>query len=201
MTYKDVHFRLASGYEWGKGLDEKKSNAFSEEITSLFKQAGWDIKEPKYSSSCLNATKEKNRIYLHPIDLSGEILEDLIPEVEKILSQGNTFKHVRTDVYRDLIDMEDSEYQVYLESKRNEIELDLLEGFKTKRKNLYITNWIAIIERVKEKYRLERIQNHIGRSSSDPEWRYVEKVFGDLKEQGKFVIAETKHGKGYRTAA
>jgi hypothetical protein len=199
MNYRNVHFRLDSGYEWGKGLDKELSEKFHDEINTLFKEAGWEIKNPKFFSSCPEAVKEKNRLYLHPMDASGEVQEDLIPEVEKILSKGTTFKFRNTDVYETLLDMSDDEYQQYLESKRSYIEADILALFKTKRKNLFVTNTSAVIQKVKEKYRIQRIQEHIGRSSCNLEWKYVGEVFEDMVSQGKFDTANTKHGTGYRT--
>lgn len=199
MNYRNVHFRLDSGYEWGRGLDKELSEKFHDEINTLFKEAGWEIKEPEFSSACPEAFKGKNRLYLHPMDASGEVQEDMIPEVEKILSKGTTFKFRNTDVYETLLDMSDDEYQQYLESKRSYIEADILALFKTKRKNLFVTNTSAVIQKVKEKYRIQRIQEHIGRSSDNLEWRYVDKVFRDMVKQGRFDTAETKSGIGYRT--
>jgi hypothetical protein len=199
MNYRNVHFRLDSGYEWGKGMDQEQSEKFHKEINTLFKEAGWEIKNPKFSSSCPEAVKEKNRLYLHPMDASGEVQEDLIPEVENILSKGTTFKFKNTDIYETLLDMSDDEYQQYLESKRSYIEADILALFKTKRKNLFVTNTSAVIQKVKEKYRIQRIQEHIGRSSDNLEWRYVDKVFRDMVNRDKFETAETKYGIGYRT--
>ena len=199
MNYRNVHFRLDSGYEWGKGLDKELSENFHDEINNLFIEAGWEIREPKFSSACPNAVNGKNRLYLHPIDASGEVREDLIPEVENILSKGTTFKFRKTDIYEVLFDMSDEEYQHYLEGKRGQIEDDLLTLFKTKRKNLFVANTSAAIEKTKEKYRIQRVSEHMGRSSSDLEWRYVDKVFRDMVKQGRFDTAETKSGIGYRT--
>ncbi len=199
MNYKNVYFRLESGYQWGKGMDQNASDAFHNELNELFINAGWEIKEKEFSCSCPEAFKDKNRLYLHPQSASGELQEDLIPEVEKILSKGTTFKHYKTDVYETLFNMSDEEYQKILEGQEKEIRKDLLEGFKTKRSNLFITSSWAVIERVKEKYHIQRIQQHLGRSSDNLEWKYVGEIFNKMIEEGCFVTAETKNGKGFRT--
>ena len=199
VKYKDIHFRIDSGYQFGRGFDETKSAAFNEEITKLFIDAGWSVKQPTSRGTCATVNKEKNRLYLHPTDVSGELETTLIPEVENILSNATTFSHYKTDVYQELADMSDEEYREHLDSKRENIEQDLIEMFKTKRRNLYIASWFAVVERVKEKYRIARITNHIGRTSDDIEWIYVENVFKELVERNAIITAETKNGKGYRT--
>ena len=199
MNYRNIYFRLEAGYKWGSGMDEKDSIAFHNELNQLFKDAGWAIKESKYNSHCPEAVKDKNRLYLHPMDASGELQEDLIPEVEQILSKGTTFKHYHTDIYEILYDMSDKEYLKILEGQEKEIRKDILEGFKTKRSNLYIASSFTVIERVKEKYRIQRIQAHMGRSSDNLEWKYVGELFNKMIEEGRFITAETKNGKGYRT--
>jgi hypothetical protein len=199
MEYRDIHFRLESGYKWGEGMEQNQSESFHEEIDRLFTEAGWEIKEKKFSSSCSEAWKCKSRLYLHPMDASGEVAVDLIPEVEQILSKGTTFKHYHTDDYREVFDMSDEEYVKYLDDNKENIRQDLINGFRTKRSNLYITYTFSVIEKIKEKYHIGRLRNHIGRSSDDIEWRYTESVFKELIESNVFVIAETKHGIGYRT--
>lgn len=199
MEYRDIHFRLESGYAWGKGMEEEKLNAFHKEIADLFVAEGWKIEKPKYSSSCETAYKGKSRLYLHPMEASGEVEVNLIPEVERILSKGTTFKHYHTDNYRELHDMSDKEYAEYLQNNKENIKRDLLNGFKTNRSNLYITAWSSIITRVKEKYHIDRLTNHITRSSSDLEWMFTEQIFKELIESGEIAKAETKKGIGYRT--
>lgn len=199
MKYIDIHFRLESGYKWGSGLDEDKSNAFHVEIYNLFSEAGWKISGKKYDNSCYEAWMGKSRLYLHPMDASGEVAVDLIPKVENILSKGTTFKHYRTDNYRELFDMTDDEYIKYLNDNRENIKHDLINGFRTKRSNLYVTYTLNVIEKVKEKYHIDRLKNHIGRSSNDIEWRYTEDMFKELVDNNVFITADTKHGLGYRT--
>jgi hypothetical protein len=74
----------------------------------------------------------------------------------------------------------------------------LLKCFTTKRKNLFAAPH-AIIESVKEKYRVPRITNYIGRSSSDLEWVFVKRVFDELVNEGKLCSVNTRHGIAYRT--
>lgn len=201
MDYRSIHFRLESGYKWGEGMEENKTNDFYDDITNLFKSCGWEIKGKRSFSSCPVVTKDKNSLYLHPMDASGELQEDLITEVEEILSKGKTFTHFQTNICEILYDMSDEEYQKYLDENKNQIESDILNAFKTKRKNLYVVQSNAVISNIKEKYHIQRIKEHICRSSDDIEWRYVSKIFNQLVNDNKIIVAKTKGGNGYRTAA
>lgn len=195
MTYRNVYFRLNSGYM----TEHENTKAFFEDITKLFISNGWEIEEEKYSCSCPTVRKDKNRLYLHPQSASGEVEEDMIPDIEHILSYGTEFKHYHTDTYEILYDMTDDEYRTVLDSKRDKIKKDLLECFKTKRKNLFVTDTCAVVMSVKERYHIPRLQAHLGRSSSDIEWGYVGDALQELIDAGAFETAETKHGTGFRT--
>lgn len=43
--YTDTYFRIESGYEWGRGMSEEKTETFFAEIRSLFSQNGFTIEE------------------------------------------------------------------------------------------------------------------------------------------------------------
>jgi hypothetical protein len=199
MSYRNIYFRLDTGYKWGKGLEENQTLNFYKDITSLFKESGWEVIEAK-RHICPDVFKGKNHLYLHPMEASGELQEELISEVENILNKGKTFKYFHTDVYEVLQDMDDKEYQTYLESKKADIETVIMESFKTKRKNLFITDKCSILDKIKEKYRIARVQKHMGRSSDDLEWIYVYKIFENMVDSGCLMTANTKYGTGYRTA-
>jgi hypothetical protein len=189
---------LKAGYKWGSGMSKETSIAFHNELNQLFINAGWEIKENR--SSCPEAWKGKNNLYLHPMNASGVVQEDLIPEVEKILSTGKTFEHYHTDVYDIIYDMTDEEYTDRLNCQKDDIRRDLLEAFKTKRCNLYITNTGGVISNVKQKYYIKRLSRCMVQSSNDIEWAYVANLFNEMVDEGCFVTANTKSGIGYRTA-
>lgn len=49
--YKHVYFRLDSGYVWGEGMGQSKTEKFYSDILSLFEAEGWTIKEPYHQGS------------------------------------------------------------------------------------------------------------------------------------------------------
>ena len=116
------------------------------------------------------------------------------------MSSSNIFKFEKTDIYEDVFDITDEEYINILKSKQNEIEQDILAVYKTKRKNLYITDTWTPLNKVLDKYRIKRLSNYSGViSSSNIDVRYITEVFENLVKQNKIVTANTKHGIGYRT--
>ena len=186
MKFVDIHFFIDSGYQWGKGLAADKIQAFDKEIVGLFLAAGWEIKEKRLSGASSTVVLGKNKLYLHPMEASGELDEELVEVVEAILEQGKTFKRTETRIVGNLVDLSDEEYLAQLEAKRDEIEAALLVACKTKRKNSY-TSAHSVVEAVKERYHIQRLVAHIGRSGNDVEWKYVEQVYKDLKDSGKIV--------------
>lgn len=204
-NYKQVYFRIdAPSYyksKYGVGFENQEDKKlFFKTITEIFLNDGWEIKKEKYNSGCPTVTKEKQELYLHPQELSGVVKEENIFYIEKLISNSDLFKFEKTDIYEDVFDLTDDEYIKILESKRSEIEKDLLEIYKTKRSNLYITNTVPL-SRVLDKYRIKRLSQYIGvYSNNNIDWQYIEGMLKDLVNQKKIVTADTKHGMGYRTA-
>lgn len=143
------------------------------------------------SGSSSTVVLGKNRLYLHPMEVSGELDATLVKFVEAILGQGKTFKPTGTRVIGKLVALSDEDYVAQLEAKRKEIEDALLVACKTKRKNQFVVGR-NVVEDVKEKYHVQRLVAHIGRCGSDVEWQYVEQVYKDLVSDGKIVIHPEK---------
>ena len=110
--YTDTYFRIESGYEWGRGMSEEKTEAFFAEIRSLFSQNGFTIEERKYGG-CPDVVLDKTRLYCHPQELSGPVRKELIGRIEKILTQGTTFQYLRTDTYGEVLDLTEEEELAY----------------------------------------------------------------------------------------
>lgn len=201
--YRNVHFRIDSGYKWGsgwQGCSSESIEGFNKEIQQIFIDAGWTITLARFSSSCPNAIKGKSKLYLHPMEVGGAVEIGLIKEVEQILSNGQFFVYQETYIYGVLHDMSDEEYYAYLEAKKSDIENEIINQFKTKRKNLYITATWKPLENIREKFRVKRIDCNIGRASSDIELLYINELFIALLADGKIIESKTKSGVGYRTA-
>lgn len=205
-NYKNVYFRIHTPMyynpKYGVGFTTPgDADLFHKSITELFLNDGWEIKKERINISCCNTmTKDKQELYLHPQSVSGVVLEENIPHIEQLLSNSSIFKFEKTDIYEDVFDITDEEYINTLKSKQNEIEQDILAVYKTKRKNLYITDTWTPLNKVLDKYRIKRLSNYSGViSSSNIDAQYITELFENLVKQNKIVTANTKHGIGYRT--
>ncbi len=203
MNYKRVYFRINTpSYRTnGIGFQDQDGKRFDDEAVQVFLNDGWDIKKKRTDNGCCSTvTKDKQELYLHPDHFSGVVVEDIIPHIEQIIKGGSLFEPRWTDVYDEVFDITDEEYMELLQSKRTEIEQDLLEKFQTKRSNLYITSSWSIVDNVLSKYRIKRLTHYVGvYSSSNADCQFIAKIFDDLVNAGKIVTAQTKNGTGYRT--
>lgn len=182
MRYIDIHYKIDSGYMWGSGMPAEKMQAFEAEIRELFTGAGWTIGRD-WAGASLEARSGKSRLYLHPMDISGELAVELIAPVYELLDKAKTFSIIEVLKLDELVDLSDEEYLVQLESKKVEIEGALLSAFSTRRKNQFVSV-PQVVEQVKERYHIQRLTSHIGRSSLDVEWKFVERIVAELREKG-----------------
>ena len=197
MPYQEMYFYLDSDYKHGRGYSSPEAKeAFCSEINRLFTEAGWEIRTGSGSGACDSAVKGKQDLYLHPMMVSGVMLKDEVGAVEQILRNGTTFRLREIRGFDEYQDMEDDDYRVWLESKHDEIEAAILEKYRTKRKNLYVTGYTA--SSIAKPFEIKRIQS--AHKSGDIAELYVGQLVQELIERGKLVTAETRHGTGIRTA-
>lgn len=197
MPYQNVYFYLNSEYKHGRGWScPEAGEAFRSDINRLFTDAGWEIRSGQSSGCADSAIKGMQELYLHPMMASGVILQDEIPAIENILRGGSTFtlREVRGfEIYQD---MSDEDYQTYLDSKRDEMTAAILEHFRTKRKNLYITGYSA--DKISAPYVIKRVQSK--EKYGDKAELLVSQLIQELIEGGQLVTAQTRNGQGIRTA-
>ena len=197
MPYQEMYFYLDSDYKHGRGYSSPEAGeAFHSEINRLFAEDGWEIRPGGVSGSCDSAVKGKQDLYLHPMMVSGVMLQKEVGAVEQILQNGTTFRLREVRGFDEYWDMEDVEYRAYLESKHDEIDAAILERYQTKRRNLYITGYTT--SSIAKLFEIKRIQS--AHKSGDMAEMYVGQLIQELIESGKLVTAETRHGTGIRTA-
>ena len=202
--FKRVYFRIntPSYYKakYGVGFENNQDrDIFHDTIKDLFLNDGWEFKKEKINGGCATVIKDKQELYLHPQEVTGVVITDNIPYIENLLNNNKVFKFEKTDIYEDVFDITDEEYLNLLESKKQDIEQDIRELFKTKRSNLYITGTFAL-ERIVDKYRIKRLSHHVGvYSNSNIDWVFIEDIFSQLVLNQQIITAKTKNGTGYRT--
>lgn len=197
--YKHVYFRLESGYQWGSGMEQDKTEKFYSDILALFEADGWTISEPYRSGSGATVTNGNSSLYIHPQAVSGYVTEDLIPAVSAALQHGCTFRHYATAIYETAYNWTAQQYRGYLNSKRGDINAALLEVFKTPRRNLYKFDYNALPV-VISKFHVQRLDGQNGHCTGDITEQVIREMFTALVNTGRIDKGETSRGTAYRTA-
>jgi len=201
MIYKKVYFRLdRNGYSGSGWTNETYAKRFKDEIVGLFQSDGWEwinSGERDDSGFCPEVKKDMQELYLHPQAISGVVLADNIPHIESLLGTARSFRHYHTDIYEDYVLMTDEEYRGHLEEQREAIVEDVLEQFRTKRRDLYITGF-NLLDNINAKYRIKRV----GKQSQhyDLGASFISDIFNKLLAKGLIVTANTRKGTGFRAA-
>jgi len=196
--YQKINFYIDSQYQWGHGFpDSVSESSFHQEARQFFQAAGWKVSSGRLSGESDTATKGKQSLYLHPMEFSGVILTEEVPELKHILSSAKTFRLRSVGQFEIYQDMSDQDYAEYLESCRTEIIEDILANYRTKRKNQFIVN-CNMAEKIGQEYRILRVNSpdHIG----DKAYMYVGKLIEELIADGRLRTGATKKGLGIRTA-
>ena len=139
-------------------------------------------------------------LYIHPQSVSGVMAKNKIKPIAEALDACETAAIRWVDLYEDISTMTNEEFLSQLENRTEEIKKDMLEAFKTKRRNLYIVPsfWSGPVSRLSDKYTIRRRSCESGEDGVC--FSFISSVFAKLVEAGEIVEAETKHGTGYRTA-
>jgi len=199
MGYRKVYFRIRSKYAYGSGWadDAEAANAFREESRRLFQEGGWTIQPGKADrGECDTAVKGQQDLYLHPMNFSGVVSEDEIPEIEAMLERASTFRCDGTDRYEKYLDLSDEEYWALLKSRKDEIVAAILERYKTKRRNLYKVGEAAM--GIAAQFTVHRLCDKEGNHNKAN--LYVGQLIDELIADGRLLTARTKRGTGVRTA-
>lgn len=195
MGYRKVYFRIKSGYEASVGwAEDQAAEQFKADTRRLFQEAGWTL-HLGGNGVCDTVTKGRQELYLHPMNFSGVIQEESIPELETLMSGAHYFQCYATDRYEEYLDMSDDEYLDLLESKREDIVSSLLDMCRTKRRNLFKTGPVAgsvayqfSVHRLCDKQNTNSLAN-----------RFVSEVMEQLVAEGRLITAHTRQGEGVRT--
>lgn len=199
MKYFKVYFRIKSAYQGYSGFEnDEQSKAFHAEVAATFASDNWEITPGQSGCYSDTAKKEKQELYLHPMNFSGVIREDNIEHLRILLSADTlqSFHCYHVDLYNEYKDMTDDEYLSLLHTREQEIETALLTSCQTKRKNLYAVG--DVVGMVSDKFSVPRLGQ---RDGLDEEHIVVREVFNRLTRTGAIEVSQTKYGEGYRTTA
>lgn len=136
--YIKTYFRISYGYEMGRGMDEQKYGLFKSEVKNIFEPLGFEICKGNISGSSDTANRNKESLYLHPMNFSGLIIEQSIKEIEMaIKSSGLILTCI--DTYEIVYDTGAEFLQSQLQEAKNIIREEIFDKYKTTRRTTYIT--------------------------------------------------------------
>lgn len=185
VVYRKVYYRIkCPAYQFDRGfLSEQGEAAFKEESRSLFQRDGWELLPERSSGASDTFTRGKERLYLHPMSYSGEVLEENISAVERLLASAKTFSCYATDLYESYLDLSPQSLRESLEAQREEIAADLLEAFRTPQRNQYHYDGKPLRQMIK-KYGVLLIDERdlTGKTAGN----VVSGIFFDLVKRKKF---------------
>ena len=198
--YCEGHFRIeCPSYMQGKYPcnfdDDKDRVSFRKEVRTIMEDLGWHFSN---DYDC-EPTKEKSHLYIHPQDISGEMLKKEVRQLAEAFENNQTFYLRWVDIYDTVLDITDEEYNTYLETKKDEIIKIVLKNSVTKRTNkyFYIYNVAKIVA---DKIRLIRIGDNDGRNYGvGYTAKYIIEVIDGLIKDGYLVKAEQNNNTYIRT--
>lgn len=193
MGYIKTRFKISNSYSSNKGWTNKQEEEkFNEEIRAIFESMGWTVDKNLY---CARLHYEK--LNLHPLSFSGVVMEESIALIKEKLAAATTFKFCSVQTFDRYYVMTDTEYLLKLRAMREDMIIDILKGFKTKRADQFVMDSESVYRKMEKKYRIPRIGNE---EMEDPIFSGIYRnLFGILLSRGELVEKVTKNGKGYRT--
>jgi len=135
--YIKTYFRINCGYEMRRGMDEQKYELLKYEIKNIFEPLGFKICQGEIYGSSDTAYRNKESLYLHPMNFSGYILEPTINEIEAAI-KASGLNLTGIDTYEILYDEDADFLQSQLQAAKNEIREEIFDNYKTTRKAHYV---------------------------------------------------------------
>lgn len=199
QQYRKVYYRInCPAYQFDRGFLSKEGEAaFKEETRRLFHEDGWELLPERVSGASDTFIRGKERLYLHPMNFSGEVKIGNISAIEALLSTAKTFSCYAVDQYDAYLELSPEELRLTLEAKKGQIAADLLEAFKTPHRNNFHYGG-APLDQVKRKYATLLIdeRDHAIHTCH----KVVNEIFLELVRQGKILSRTRRYRAGFRTA-
>lgn len=193
--YVKVYFRMETkGYTYPSfSFTEEDRKAFDVDLLEVFTSLGWKCKKEAYSGSCSTWIKEKQHLYLHPQNFSGEVLKNEVKKIAEAIEKRNTFYLRWVDLYETVYDMTDQEYEDALSLKDEKIRNTILEKCKTTRTSKFY--YIADVTRCfSDRFGIKQIGKE---KCSGIVMGHIEKIIETMIKEGYLVSA--RDGKMIRT--
>lgn len=159
-----------------------------EECEAFYTEAIKALESIGFSMQQSYAVREKEKLHLHPQNISGEVLKNHVKEIAEALSERQTFTIRWVDLYETRYDLTNEEYEPLLESKDTSIKAAILNSCKTKRWNQYYR--IADVStKLAKQFRIPRV----GKREEEQTAVHIRGLIKGLIEAG-YLIMVTEDG-------
>lgn len=180
--YVKVYFNIDTPtYDYNNGWETEERETWDKESSELISSFG--IMED--SGYKVNNGKEKCAyLYAHPQQISGVILKNDVKKVAEAISNMELSSIRWVDLHETVYDISDSEYEEYLNGKKNQIRKELFEKSATTRTNKFYAVF-DVARNIANIVRLNRLGLNDGRNyGSGQTIEYILKVADEMITEG-----------------
>ena len=178
--YVKVYFNIDTPtYDYSNGWETEEREAWDKESSELISSLG--IME---GCGCDAEKKKCAYLYVHPQQISGVILKNDVKKVAEAISNMELSSIRWVDLHETVYDISDSEYEEYLNGKRDEIRKELFEKSATTRINKYYAAF-DVARSIANIVRLNRLGLNDGRNyGSGQTVEHILKVADEMITEG-----------------
>lgn len=206
-TYVKTYFRVECGYVWGKGIDKGPLHAFYNEVKELLGEIGFTVYREagqEMLGACLEMARGKEKLYCHPMSLSGPVLVAQIEPIKAQLVKAKHFRFRMVDTYETGIDYTREELEQVLASGMNELRYMIYLAFCTPRVNQYLNELAAhdtlhMSCGVGERFGQQVVMAFEGSEHRRMVAAAVNTMFQSMINDGYLVVLEQENKKFYRS--
>lgn len=180
--YVKVYFNIDTPtYDYNNGWETEERDAWDKESSELISFFG--IMEDSGYKVC-NGKEKCAYLYAHPQQISGVILKNDVKKVAEAISNMELSSIRWVDLHETVYDISDSEYEEYLNGKKNQIRKELFEKSATTRTNKFYAAF-DVARNIANIVRLNRLGLNDGRNyGSGQTIEYILKVADEMITEG-----------------
>lgn len=194
--YVNVYFNIDTPtYDYCNGWEINEREAWRTEASKLIASFGI-LEDSGYKVE--NGKEKCAYLYAHPQQISGVILKNDVKKVAEAISNMKLSSIRWVDLHETVYDISDSEYEAYLDKKKDEIRKLLFEKSATTRANKYYAAF-DVARNIAGKVRLNRLGQNDGKNyGSGQTIAYILKVVEEMIDAGYLKCFEQNNMKYIR---
>lgn len=180
--YVKVYFNIDTPtYDYNNGWETENREAWDKESSELISSFGI-MEDSGYKVD--NGKEKCAYLYANPQQISGVILKNDVKKVAEAISNMELSSIRWVDLHETVYDISDSEYEEYLDGKKNQIRKELFEKSATTRTNKFYAAF-DVARNIANIVRLNRLGLNDGRNyGSGQTIEYILKVADEMVTEG-----------------